>query len=151
LIACCLPACLGRSVGRSVGRPTASSARTILTFSPGPTTAALRRKEAERLKEAIDEGYSHNWIIDNLPAASVTVDDVYQTTYYSRGFLVGGKDEKGQYFLNNHVRIYLDYHQVRPSPVTRQRSAGAPLLVAWAGGMGVCVCVCVCGLSLIHI
>lgn len=42
----------------------------------------------------------------------MTVDDVYQTTYYSRGFLVGGKDEKDQYVLNNHVRIYLDYHQV---------------------------------------
>jgi hypothetical protein len=30
-------------------------------------------------------------IIDNLPAASMTVEENYQTTYYSRGFLVGGK------------------------------------------------------------
>ena len=106
-----------------------------------------------KLREAVDEGYSHNWyvytyiilnhprslfpvmhhhdmlthryisastsltrpnnrIIDNLPAASITVDDVYQTTYYSRGFLVGGKDEKDQYVLNNHVRIFLDFHRL---------------------------------------
>ncbi len=74
---------------------------------------ALNKKDVKKLKEAISEGYSHNWIIDNLPAASVTVDDVYQTTYYSRGFLVGLTDEKQETFvLHNHVRIYLDFHQV---------------------------------------
>jgi len=73
----------------------------------------LTKKDVSKLKEAILEGYSHNWIIDNLPAASVMVDDVYQTTYYSRGFLVGLTDEKQEVFaLHNHVRIYLDYHRV---------------------------------------
>jgi len=72
----------------------------------------LTKGDVSKLKEAILEGYSHNWIIDNLPAASVTVDDVYQTTYYSRGFLVGMTDEKQETFaLHNHVRIFLDYHQ----------------------------------------
>lgn len=82
--------------------------------APAAPQRTTNRKEADRLTEAIDEGYSHNWIIDNLPAASVTVDEIYQTTYYARGFLVGEKDAKGQHVLNNHVRIYVDYHQVSP-------------------------------------
>jgi hypothetical protein len=103
-------------------------------------------------------------IIDNLPAASITVDDLYQTTYYSRGFLVGTKvsrlhmlkisstyvyiseytvlnrsatrrlcliadvnspcgatmqDDKDRYVLHNHVRIFLDYHQIADSKEAR--------------------------------
>ena len=42
-----------------------------------------------QFKHTINEEYHHNWIIDNLPAASVIDNDQYITTSYSRGFPIG--------------------------------------------------------------
>ena len=49
----------------------------------------LGTREAASLRRMVNEEYHHNWIIDNLPAASVIDNDQYITTSYSRGFPIG--------------------------------------------------------------
>ena len=61
-------------------------------------------------KNAIKNQYHHNWIIDNLPAASILDSDQFITTQYT-GFPVGYTEGKIQY-LYNHVNIILEYHTV---------------------------------------
>ncbi|CAM9378314.1 unnamed protein product [Phaeothamnion confervicola] len=70
---------------------------------------AIDAKHVARLKEAIKREYRHNWIVDNLPAASIVDSAAYQTTSYSQGFPVG-YEENGHYYLYNHVRLLVDYH-----------------------------------------
>ncbi len=61
-------------------------------------------------KNAIKNQYHHNWIIDNLPAASILDSDQFITTQYT-GFPVGYTEGKTQY-IYNHVNIILEYHTV---------------------------------------
>jgi len=70
--------------------------------------------EAARLAIHIGRGYHHNWIIDNLPSASIshtTNGDVQ--THYAGGFPIGFiTEDTKQYFIYNHVNIVIEYHQV---------------------------------------
>lgn len=59
---------------------------------------------------AIARQYHHNWIIDNLPAASILDTDQFVTTQYV-GFPIGYTDGPTS-FLYNHVNIILEYHEV---------------------------------------
>ena len=59
----------------------------------------------------IEEEYHHNWIIDNLPAASVVDTESFVTTNYAGGFPVGFVDG-GTAFLFNHVNIIVEYYVV---------------------------------------
>ena len=88
------------------------------------------KRDVEAFKTAIDEEYHHNWIIDNLPAASIVAADGFIETSYSKGFPVGYKtvkstpyspeftsgvasgggvkaamDVAADYFLYNHVEL----------------------------------------------
>jgi transmembrane 9 superfamily protein 2/4 len=74
----------------------------------------LTSKDAQAFKHQINGGYHHNWIIDNLPAASVIDTEQYILTSYSRGFPVGYFDEDRNHYLYNHVNIILKYHEVGP-------------------------------------
>lgn len=67
--------------------------------------------KVKNLQKAIVGDYRHNWIIDNLPAASLmeTSDGTTQT-YYAQGFPVGFRDDAGNYYVNNHVHMVVDYH-----------------------------------------
>lgn len=68
------------------------------------------KKEVTAFKSLIKEQYHHNWIIDNLPAASIMDTDQYSTTQYV-GYPIGytrGADT----FVFNHVNILLEYHSV---------------------------------------
>jgi len=67
------------------------------------------------VRDAIDEEYHHNWIVDNLPAASEVDSEEFITTSYSEGFPVGYKED-GKHYLYNHVTLKLDYHTVREDP-----------------------------------
>ncbi|KAG5189838.1 hypothetical protein JKP88DRAFT_205947 [Tribonema minus] len=79
--------------------------------------------EVERLTTAIKRQYRHNWIVDNMPAASVLeVSDQLQTSY-SQGFLVG-TEELGKFYINNHVRILLDYYPMAATPDPPARVVG---------------------------
>lgn len=74
----------------------------------------LSMKDAEAFRRAISRQYHNNWIVDNLPAASIMDSDRYITTQYV-GFPVGYQDEvKKGYYIYNHVNLILDYHQVEP-------------------------------------
>ena len=72
----------------------------------------LKSKDVTDFKQAIKRQYHHNWIVDNLPAASIMDSDQFVTTQYV-GFPVGyqGTDPKN-YYLYNHVNIVLEYHTV---------------------------------------
>jgi len=63
----------------------------------------------EAFKQAINEGYHHNWIIDNLPAASIIDSEQYITTAYAGGFPIGYKDG-AKTFVFNHVNVIIEYH-----------------------------------------
>jgi len=69
----------------------------------------LGKDEKEEFRKMIDHEYQVNWLVDNLPAAMRYYrrgDDSYS---YTNGFPVGVKRE-GRYFVNNHIRIGLQYH-----------------------------------------
>lgn len=72
--------------------------------------------DIKRAKKLIKEGYSVEWIVDNLPGATsfVTVDK--SRKYYVPGFKLGYIDlapvsGKKTYYLNNHLTIVLKYRK----------------------------------------
>jgi len=85
--------------------------------------AELSATDAKRLRQHIKYGYNNNWIIDNLPSAAIistlssaatisTEEEVEDKVYrYAGGFPIGFMDAEGTPFINNHVNIYIDYHQ----------------------------------------
>lgn len=112
----------------------------------------LSKSEAKLLASHIKYGYHNNWIIDNLPSASINLS--YETgerkTHYAGGFPIGfvmpkpGResdvkelhlDEKKKYtpsnefyeledaYLFNHVNIVIKFHPV--SMVTTASSGGS--------------------------
>ena len=70
----------------------------------------LSTKDVTAFKNAIKRQYHHNWIVDNLPAASILDSDEYVTTQYV-GFPVGYVLGTNTY-IYNHVNIILEYHTV---------------------------------------
>ena len=102
----------------------------------------LKSKDVTDFKQAIKRQYHHNWIVDNLPAASILDSDQFVTTQYV-GFPVGylAMDQKS-YYLYNHVNIILEYHtveadghrivgfSVEPLSVKHTFTAGAYLLTS---------------------
>ncbi|KAJ1453021.1 hypothetical protein M885DRAFT_525240 [Pelagophyceae sp. CCMP2097] len=68
-----------------------------------------------QFKRSIDEAYHHNWIVDNIPAASVIDSEQFVTTSYSRGFPLGYYDRvAGKHYLYNHANIVVEYHEAAP-------------------------------------
>ncbi|EFX03222.1 multispanning membrane protein [Grosmannia clavigera kw1407] len=77
-------------------------------------TRDMSRKELNRAKQMVREGYVVEWIVDNLPGATsfVTVDKTRK--YYAAGFKLGFTDSssgKPRYFLNNHHTIVIRYRK----------------------------------------
>lgn len=70
----------------------------------------VKTKDVNDFKQAIKRQYHHNWIVDNLPAASILDTDQFVTTQYV-GFPVGYQDGTTHY-MYNHVNIILEYHTV---------------------------------------
>lgn len=70
----------------------------------------LKAKDVTDFKNAVKNQYHHNWIIDNLPAASILDSEQFVTTQYV-GFPVGYL-EGTNYYIYNHVNIILEYHTV---------------------------------------
>jgi transmembrane 9 superfamily member 2/4 len=68
---------------------------------------SLNKASAESFTKAIDEDYRIHWIVDNLPVG-IQGEDSFQ-----RGFPVGfkvGEGDATKRYLNNHVRIIIQYH-----------------------------------------
>jgi transmembrane 9 superfamily protein 2/4 len=70
----------------------------------------LKNKDVTDFKNAVKRQYHHNWIVDNLPAASIMdTEDSIKTQFV--GFPVGYM-EGNSYYIYNHVNILLEYHSV---------------------------------------
>lgn len=66
-----------------------------------------------RMVTAIHQGYANNWMVDNLPSASITEDENYITTMFSGGVPLGYVDDAdGKAYVYNHVNIVVDYHPI---------------------------------------
>jgi transmembrane 9 superfamily protein 2/4 len=70
----------------------------------------LDKKSSDVFKKSISHQYHNNWIVDNLPGASILDSDHFITTEYT-GFPVGFKEGKDAY-IYNHVNIILEYSRV---------------------------------------
>ncbi|KAF3927854.1 hypothetical protein ABW20_dc0103785 [Dactylellina cionopaga] len=73
------------------------------------------KQSAKFTNMRIMQGYNLNWLIDGLPAATLTSqvgDESVQ--FYSQGFALGGlRSDRGEEpFLNNHYDIIVDYHRI---------------------------------------
>lgn len=78
----------------------------------------LDTKKSLMLKRHIKFGYNNNWIIDNLPSASVGMTQGgHEQKHYAGGFPIGFVDEESKEpYIFNHVNIMLDFHE--PEGVT---------------------------------
>jgi transmembrane 9 superfamily protein 2/4 len=71
---------------------------------------SLNTKDVADFKRVIKNKYHHNWLMDNLPAASILDDDDFVTTEYV-GYPVGYTQGASTY-VYNHVNIIVEYHTV---------------------------------------
>jgi transmembrane 9 superfamily protein 2/4 len=71
---------------------------------------SLGAKEKKEFKTMIDQEYQVNWLVDNLPAAMRYYRRRDNSYSYTNGFPVGMK-RNGRYYVHNHIRIGLQYHQ----------------------------------------
>ncbi|KAF3931257.1 hypothetical protein ABW19_dt0205236 [Dactylella cylindrospora] len=73
------------------------------------------KRSAKFTNMRIWQGYNLNWLIDGLPAATLTsqVGDE-QNQFYSQGFSLGGisQTKEPKPYLNNHYDIIVDYHRI---------------------------------------
>jgi len=94
----------------------------------------LDKKAASKLELHIKYGYHNNWIIDNMPSATIGIDATKKRqTHYAGGFPIGFTDAKSQDpYIFNHVNIFVDYHQNDPAVPTYRVVAFAvePLSIA---------------------
>lgn len=63
------------------------------------------------VRRNIRAGYSHNWIVDGLPAAHSVEEKRTKSKFYGLGFNIGEVDEKNTANLFNHFDIQLEYHK----------------------------------------
>lgn len=73
----------------------------------------LKSKDTAAFKNIIKNQYHNNWIVDNLPSASILDSENYVTTEFV-GFPVGYM-EGGSYYIYNHVNIVVEYFRVDDS------------------------------------
>jgi len=67
---------------------------------------------ANKMVRIIRKNYHHNFIVDNLSAASKMEDDSQVTTRFWQGFPVGFiADDNHKAYIHNHINIELFYHQ----------------------------------------
>jgi transmembrane 9 superfamily protein 2/4 len=76
----------------------------------------LTARESRFLTLHVRNAYHNNWIIDNLPSASIGTSDAGpRQTHYAGGFPIGFVDsqsgEDKTAYVYNHVNINLSYHQ----------------------------------------
>lgn len=73
-------------------------------------SVTLDDTKKDKFRKKIDDEYSVNWIVDNLPVATRYQSPANGEAYfYSDGFLVGLLDN-GHYYLHNHASLTLQFH-----------------------------------------
>jgi transmembrane 9 superfamily protein 2/4 len=69
--------------------------------------------DPNKLARSIKLEYHNNWILDNLPSASKSEDEMYMTTVFAQGFPIGAVGETDDIaYIHNHVNIEVVYHKV---------------------------------------
>ena len=68
-------------------------------------------RKAKFVNRKIWQAFNINWLVDGLPAAQRVEDPMTNAIYYSPGFFLGGVDQSGQAFMNNHYDIIVEYHR----------------------------------------
>ncbi len=68
------------------------------------------KADARFINRNIRRGYTHNWVIDGLPAATSFKDERTNSIFYGPGFGLGDIDNKGTTHINNHYDIIVEYH-----------------------------------------
>lgn len=85
----------------------------------------LGKEDSRRLRMHIRYAYHNNWIIDNLPSATINpkpsetkaaaLPAARRQKHYAGGFPVGfvdlGSGERKDAYLFNHINIHVDYHE----------------------------------------
>jgi len=69
----------------------------------------LSKEDAALFVKRIDEDYNANWMVDNLPAAAVGLL-VGGMPLYARGIPIGGIEDEEKYFVYNHHKMTIRYH-----------------------------------------
>lgn len=73
----------------------------------------MKKNDKQAFTRAIEDDYRVHWIVDNLPVGMYSTNQNYASPSFVRGFPVGFKVPTGKtfkYYLNNHVRIIIQYH-----------------------------------------
>jgi transmembrane 9 superfamily protein 2/4 len=79
----------------------------------------LTKDQKKAFERAIEDDYQVHWILDSLPVGMYSQqpkaekDSAINRPSFSRGFPVGFKTTSGtksKYYLNNHIRIIIQYH-----------------------------------------
>jgi len=70
----------------------------------------LQADDKNKFRSMIEDEYLVNWIIDNLPAATRFLGQDGTDYMYMSGFPVGVFMD-GKYYVHNHVKLYIQYHQ----------------------------------------
>ncbi len=68
----------------------------------------LTEAQADDLSLKVEQLYTQHWIVDNLPAAALSIDKV---EYSQLGFPIGAIAPDGSTVIYNHARIVLSVHQ----------------------------------------
>lgn len=80
----------------------------------------LKKDDSKAFHKAIEEQYRIHWIVDTLPVG------MYEGQNFVRGFPVGfsvlEKDGSKKHFLNNHIRIIIQYHDTDASEVNEMQA-----------------------------
>eukprot|EP00613_Pedinella_sp_CCMP2098_P061225 CAMPEP_0171984130 /NCGR_PEP_ID=MMETSP0993-20121228/273664_1 /TAXON_ID=483369 /ORGANISM="non described non described, Strain CCMP2098" /LENGTH=507 /DNA_ID=CAMNT_0012636935 /DNA_START=66 /DNA_END=1585 /DNA_ORIENTATION=+ len=90
----------------------------------------LSKFQAKTFVEAIDNEYRVHWIVDNLPSATVVVNELApDDPYFTRGFPVGFKAQdfetgKDMHYLYNHIRIIVAYNEDHNPEVSKRKFDG---------------------------
>lgn len=74
----------------------------------------LNKEERDKFRHAIDNEYMVNWIIDNLPAATLYTElsnDGKATQQVTLPGFPVGRVEDGHYYLHNNVEFRLNWHK----------------------------------------
>ncbi len=85
------------------------------TFCQKLCQVQIDAKQTMLLKKHIFYGYNNNWIIDNLPSASIgSFENGQSQKHYAGGFPIGFIDKNSgkrqDAYIFNHVNIKLDFH-----------------------------------------
>lgn len=74
-------------------------------------TSKYSKSDSVFVNRNIRAGYTHNWIVDGLPASMILYDATTSTELYGSGFRIGKVDNENKVEFYNHFEITIEYHK----------------------------------------